>query len=79
MYWAFSGISSRGVLHRPDRRDGVDGRADPADPLRVDPRLAGIPPLQDDLDPRHIVPDDQASFTTPRRPRRRCGGALQSA
>ena len=38
------------VLHRAHRGDGVDGGADAADPLREQPRLARVAPLQDDLD-----------------------------
>ena len=52
MYCAFSGISRpERVLHRPHRRDRVHRRADAAEALGEEPRVARVAPLQDVLDP----------------------------
>jgi hypothetical protein len=42
------------VFNRPDRSQRMHGRADAADPLSPDPRLARIAPAQDQFDaPEH--------------------------
>ncbi len=43
--------SADGVLHGPNRRDRVHGRADAADALRERPGIARVASLQDELDP----------------------------